>query len=148
VLKSVFSRGTDITDLRLAVNDRDQIRDVRIVITDRASEVGGLVETARKRPVANTGVLICSSEPGYRLRTSRRLRLTFTDQNGRWHVAGLPPGEYFAVASPAVDESDLGRPQRLSALQAVGTAFRVDSDSARATLTLQLASIVAAPSAR
>jgi hypothetical protein len=136
MLKSVRFHGSDITDLQLAVEDRELLRDVRIVITDRGGEVSGVVQNPRQRPLANTGVLVCANTPVFWLRTSRRSRITFTDQEGRWQVSGLPPGEYFAVAA-SIDESDLGRHDRLMALQARGTRFRIDSADARATLTLQ-----------
>jgi len=142
VLKSVSYRGKDITDVQLAVDEREQLHDVQIVITDVASEVSGLVQNARKLPAAGAGVLVCSSVPAMWMRTSRRMRVTYTDQQGRWTVAGLPPGEYFAVASPMIDESDLGRRDRIEALRAVGTPFRVDADDARPSLTLQVSPVV------
>jgi hypothetical protein len=144
VVKSIVYRGKDITDLVLPVDERDQFHDVRIVITDSGSEVSGVVRNPRDLPVANTGVLVCSKAPIFWMRTSRRARVTFTDQDGRWRVAGLPPGEYFAVASPMIDESALGRRDRLEALRSIGTPFRVDSDDARPTLTLQLNPLVPA----
>jgi protocatechuate 3,4-dioxygenase beta subunit len=148
IVKSVRYRGSDITDLQLTVDEREQLRDVRIVITDRSAEVSGVVQNPRKLPVANTGVLVCSEVPVFWMRTSRRLRVTYTDQNGRWRISGLPPGEYFAVASPMIDESDLGRPELLEALHTIGTPFRVDSDTARPTLTLQLVPMVPAAAIR
>jgi Carboxypeptidase regulatory-like domain len=144
VLESITHRGSDITDRQVAVEEREELRDVRIVITDVGSEVSGIVRNPRSLPVANTGVLVCSNVPAFWLRTSRRLRVTFTDQQGHWSVAGLPPGEYFAVASPMIDEGDLGRHDRLEALRAVGTPFRIDSDEARPTLTLQVNPVVPA----
>jgi hypothetical protein len=144
MVESIHYRGTDITDLKLPVNEREELRDVRIVITDRSGEVSGVVQNPRQLPVANTSVLVCSKMPVFWTRTSRRLRVTFTDQNGRWRVGGLPPGDYFAVASPLIDESDLGRHDRLAALQTIGTPFHVDSDAARPTVTLPLASVIPA----
>jgi protocatechuate 3,4-dioxygenase beta subunit len=144
VIKSVSYRGNDITDVQLAVDEREQLNDVRIVITDAASEVSGVVQNPRKLPAANTGVLVCATLPAYWMRTSRRLHVTYTDQNGQWSLRGLPPGEYFAVASPLVDESDLGRRERLAALATVGTPFRVESSDAHSTLTLQVNLLVPA----
>jgi hypothetical protein len=138
VLKTVLYRGSDITDLQLPIEGNEQLHDVRIVITDVAAVVSGVVENARRTPVANTGVLVCPKVPVFWVRTSRRMRVAFTDQQGRWSVAGLPPGEYFAVAAPFVDESDLGRHDRLEALKAMGTPFSIDSDASRPTLTLTL----------
>jgi hypothetical protein len=138
VVKSVSYRGKDITDAQLAVDEREQLHDVRIVLTDTAGEVSGVVQNPRKLPVADTGVLVCSKTQAFWMRTSRRMRVTFTDRDGRWRVVGLPPGEYFAVASPLIDESDLGRRERLEALASIGTPFRIDSDEARPALTLQV----------
>jgi hypothetical protein len=142
VLKSVRYRGTDITDLPLSVDERQQLHDVRIVVTDTTSEVTGVVLNPLKLPVANTTVLVCTQVPMFWARTSRRLQVAYTDQAGRWTVRGLPPGEYFAVAAPMVDESDLGRHDRLEALQAIGTPFRLETADAREQLTLQLTPVV------
>jgi hypothetical protein len=144
VVKSIHYRGKDITDLQLTVSEREQFRDVRIVITDATSEVSGVVRNPRDLPAPYTGVLVCSKAPVFWMRTNRRLRITSTDQNGRWSVAGLPPGEYFAVASPLIDEADLRRRDRLEALAAIGTPFRVDSDEAKPTLMLKVTPLVPA----
>jgi protocatechuate 3,4-dioxygenase beta subunit len=148
VLKSVTYRGSDITDVPLAVEERQRLRDIRIVISDAAAEVSGIVVNARKLPVASTGVLVGARVPVFWMRTSRRLRVTFTDQAGRWRIAGLPPGEYFAVAAPMVDHGDLGHRDRLEALAAAGTPFSLESDAARPRLTLQLTPVVPAAAAR
>jgi hypothetical protein len=148
VVKSVHYRGSDITDLQLPAEEREQFHDVRIVISDTGGVVNGTVENPRQRPVANVGVLVCPKVPLFWMRTNRRMRITFTDQQGRWSVAGLPPGEYFAVAGPAIHEGDLGRPDRLEALLKIGTPFRVAADGDHATLTLQVSPPVAAAAVR
>jgi hypothetical protein len=136
VLKSITHQGTDITDLQLDVAEKDYRRDVRITITDAASEVTGLVQNPRKLPIANAGVLIFARVPLFWMRTSRRMRIAYTDQEGRFSVLGLPAGEYLAVSTPSVDESDLGRRARLEQLQEVGVPFRLAADDARASVTL------------
>lgn len=136
VVKHITHRGTDITDLRLEFTEKDYRRDVRVTITDAGSEVTGIVQNARKLPVAHAGVLIFAKVPLFWMRTNRRMRIAYTDQDGRFSVAGLPAGEYVAVTSPSVDESDLGRRDRLEALQDEGVSFRLATDDARASVTL------------
>jgi Carboxypeptidase regulatory-like domain len=148
VLKSVALRGTDITDLELTVAERDQIHDVRITITDASSEVSGTVQNARNLPAANTGVMVFSKVPLYWLRTNRRMRVTYTDRDGRFSVPGLPAGEYLAVASATIDEADLGHRERLEALQAYAVPFRLATDDGHATVTLHVAPAIAPPAAR
>jgi hypothetical protein len=135
VLKSVTYRGTDITDLQLEVTDEYR-RDVRVTITDAASEVTGIVQNPRKVPVAHAGVLVFAKVPLFWMRTNRRMRIAYTDQDGRFTLTGLPAGEYVAVTSPTVDESDLGRRDRLEALQETGVRFRLTSDESRASVTV------------
>lgn len=136
VLKSITHQGADITDLQLDFGEKEYRRDVRVTITDAASEVTGIVQTPRKLPVAHAGVLIFARVPLFWMRTNRRMRIAYTDQDGRFSVSGLPAGEYVAVTSRSVDESDLGRRERLEALQDEGVLFRLPTDDARASVTL------------
>src|SRR6202022_101719 len=96
------------------------------------------VQNARNLPVANTGVLVFPPGPLVWMRTARRMRVAYTDREGRFSISGLPGGEYLAVASLAVDESDLGRHDRLLAWQRVATPFVLASDEARATVKLPI----------
>jgi hypothetical protein len=147
VLKSVTLHGADITDLELDVAERQQFHDVRITITDAGSEVSGIVQNARDLPVANMGVMVFAKVPLFWMRTNRRMRMTYTDREGRFSVPGLPAGEYLAIASASIDQSDLGRPDRLHALQPLAVPFRLASDSDHATVTLRVAPQPMTPSA-
>jgi hypothetical protein len=139
-LKSVIYQGIDITDRKFRITGREEFRDVRVTITDVMGQVSGVVQNARNLPVANTGVLIFSSNPLFWMRTNRRMRVAYTDREGRFTMTGLPAGEYLAVASQAVDESDLGRHERLLSWQPLATTFEIASDEARATVTLSIVS--------
>ena len=146
VVKTVMLHGSDVTDLEVPVAERDQLHDLRITIAEAASEVSGIVQNARNVPIANMGVMVYPKVPLFWRRTSRRMRVTFTDRDGRFSVPGLPAGEYLAVASSTIDETDFGHRERLQALQAYAVPFRLATDDARATVTLHIAPILA-PSA-
>ena len=137
-LKSVVYQGADITDTPIEATEKQSMRGVRVTITDAASEVTGTVTSARRAPVADAGVLVFARVPLFWLRTNRRMRVAYTDLKGRFSVAGLPAGEYVAVASPAVDESDLGRRDRLEAWAGVATPFRLDTDQSTVDVPLQI----------
>ena len=138
VLKSIVFRGSDITDRPLDVNVAEQLRDVRIAITDESSLVQGIVRTPRDEPAAHTGVLLFSQVPLFWMPANRRMRAAYTDADGRFSVPGLPAGEYVAIAATSADAGDLGRPDRLREFQAKGVAFRLVSDGARADVKLQV----------
>ena len=138
VVDAVSYRGNDITDVQFDVVHRDEFRDVRVTITDVSREISGVVRNARDLPVANTGVLIFPRVPLFWARTNRRMRIAYTDRAGNFTLPGMPAGEYLAVASLAVDESDLGRRDRLLAWEPLATRFVLSANDTRATLTLPL----------
>jgi hypothetical protein len=142
VVKEILYGGSPITDRVLDVNEQEQVRGVRITINDLCSEVAGVVQDKRNRPVANAGVLVFSPSPLHWMRTSRRMRVAYTDDRGRFSITGLPAGEYLAVASMEINEGALGRHDRLRALQPLGTAVRLATDDALATVTLQLVAAI------
>jgi len=145
VLKSVIYKGNDITDRKFRVTGREELRDVRVTITEVMGQAAGVVQNARNLPVANTGVLIFPAADLFWMRTNRRMRIAYTDRDGRFTVTGLPAGQYLAVASLGVDESDLGRRERLTGWQPLATPFQIASDDDRATLTLSIVSQPASP---
>jgi hypothetical protein len=145
VVKSVVYRGTDIVDREIDVVEKQHLRDVRITISDASSTVTGTVHNARRLPVANAGVVVFSSVPLFWTRTGRRVKIAYTDGEGRFSLAGLPAGDYVAVASMWIDEGDLGRRDRLRALQPEGVRFRLDRDDSQANITLQVASAPPVP---
>jgi len=138
VLKSVVYQGSNITDTPIEAAEKQSFRGVRVTITDVASAVTGTVTNARRAPVADAGVLVFARVPLFWMRTNRRMRVAYTDPAGRFSVTGLPAGEYVAVAAPAVDESDLGRRDRLEAWASVATPFRLATDQSTAEVQLQI----------
>jgi hypothetical protein len=148
VLKSVMLHGADVTDLEVPLTPFEQIHDLRVTITDAGSDVSGVVQNASNLPVADIAVMVFSKVPLFWLRTNRRMRVTYTDREGRFSVPGLPAGEYLAVASESIDERDLGRRDRIQALQRYAVPFRLAADDAKATVTVHLAPATPMPAAR
>jgi hypothetical protein len=121
VVKNVTSRGQDVSDAGLEADARQRFENVRIVITDAATDVSGSVRDARGRPVADAIVLVIPLSQQFWQRSSRRFGLLHTDPDGRFRIRGLPEGEYRAVASLDVDESDAFRVPVLDRLSEAGT---------------------------
>ncbi len=133
VLKSVTYRGQDITDAGLDISGRQQrFEDVRVAITDVASEVSGVVRDSAGAVVPDATVLIVPLSDQFWTRTSRRLGVLRTDAGGRYRLRGLPAGEYRAVASIEMDESEAYRPGLLRNFREVGTALSLKNLEERA----------------
>ena len=135
VVQSVLLRGRDIADVGFEVGEGQQLRGARIVITDRTSELTGRVRDAG-RPVPDAAVLVYSVTPQFWVHTHRRMRMTRTDDDGEFSLGGLPPGDYLAIASGAIDEEDLGRRQLLESIRTISLPFSIPTPDARVTLEL------------
>lgn len=132
VLKRVVYRGRDITGLPLRLGPGDLVRDLRLTITDRVTRVNGTVRDERGSPVADALVIVLPPSSAHWTRGSRRFRTVRTDAAGRYEIPGLPPGEYFAVASIHLEERDAYRREAIDPLLAAAVPFAVAEDSVRA----------------
>ena len=150
IVSSITYQGGNIADLALPVEDRETYHDVRVLLSDDGSVVSGTVVSGGRQPVADVGVLVFPRTPLFWLRTSRRLRVAYTDAAGRFEVAGLPAGDYLAVASATIDPSDLGRRDRLQQLEPLAVPFVLATGSGRVNvaLTVTAAAQALAPAGR
>jgi hypothetical protein len=141
VVKSVTYRGQDITDAGIDISGRQQrFDDVRVVVTDVASELSGIVRDQAGAAVPDATVLIVPLSEMFWTRTGRRLGVLRTDAAGRYRVRGLPAGEYRAVASLEMDESEAYRPGLLRNFREIGAVLSLKPLEQRA-LDLSLSSM-------
>ncbi len=143
VLKRVTYRGQDITDLTFDVDAGEELRDVRVTITDAATDLSGVVRDGGGREMADAIVLLIPSSPQFWTRMSRRFGLLRTDAGGRYRIRGLPAGEYRALATFDIDESEATRRDLLQELVARAVPVSL-KDRERRALDLTLVSLAAA----
>lgn len=140
VIKQILWRGRNITDTPIDVEAREALDDVRIVLTDVANDISGVVLDARGRPAPEALVVVIPVVPAFRVRTSRRFALRYADGQGRYRVRGLPAGDYRAVASLELDESEVYRKELLEEFFDRGAPLMLAEHQAR-TLDLRLTSL-------
>jgi hypothetical protein len=143
IVKSVVSRGQDITDVGLDADARQRFDHVKITLTDRATELSGVVLDAAGTAVPDAVVLVIPLAQQFWHRTSRRFGLLRTGSDGRFKIRGLPEGEYRALASLDVDEAVAFHTPVLERLSDAGTPVTLTGVDAR-VLDLTLTSTVSA----
>lgn len=104
-LKSVRYDGKDIIDTGLELSDGRDIEGIEIVLTNRQQVVTGSVTNSKGEPVLDAAITFFPQNPDEWSGPSRRMGGARPDQNGRYSVRTLPPGDYFAVASEGADMS-------------------------------------------
>ncbi len=138
-VKTVLLHGRDVTDRPFDVDGDQPLRDVRITLAQRFSEVTGRVLDARNAPARDVCVIVFSSSPQFWIPGGQRVRVVKTDDDGRFAVRGLAAGGYLAVARPAQTEWWIRKAKELEALRAAATEVTLSSDEAKATVDLRLA---------
>jgi hypothetical protein len=114
-LKAVFHGGDDVTDTGVDFVPGRSVEDLQIVVTQKTTELSGLVTDDRNRPVVDSTVVIFPANRerwGY---LSRYLRTVRPDTEGRYNVKSLPPGEdYLIIAVQNLESGQGGDPEFLA----------------------------------
>lgn len=102
MLKSVIVDGRDIIDTPLEVRSSQKISGVSLLFTDNLAEINGTVTNGQGMPVTEYTVLAFPADPSLWRPGARQIMTARPDQNGKFQIRGLPPGDYFlATVDPA-----------------------------------------------
>ena len=122
MLKGATLGGRDVLDEPIDLSD--EIRDVRLTVTDRISELSGRVIDAADKPSRDDLVLVFSADKRHWWPGSRRTRMVRPDAKGVYKVRPLPPGPYIVtVVTDPIPENDL--PAKLPGLAGTGTRVTI-----------------------
>ncbi len=106
-LQTVYYRGRDITDTPLALGKGEQVRNIRLVLTDRITKLTGAVRDENQEIVTDYTVVALPANELLRRPRGRHVRLVYPDVNGQYQIQGLPAGLYLVAAVDEINESDL-----------------------------------------
>jgi hypothetical protein len=105
-LKSVLVGGQDVTDQPVELKPGQNVDNVTIVLTDRATEVTGTVRDAKNAPAPAVTVIAFSTDQQYWRAQSRHIEAVRTDATGTFRLRALPPGDYFLVTDEGVEQGE------------------------------------------
>src|SRR5688572_18141396 len=95
MVKSVLLDGDDVTDSPFDLAGRTAA--LRVVMTDRVTSLSGTVQSDRTRRDHN--VIVFADDATKWTSPTRFVRAIRADNDGRFQVRGLPPGERYLVAA-------------------------------------------------
>jgi hypothetical protein len=139
-LKAVLVAGEDVTDTAYEFRSAQVLDDVRVVLTDRLTELSGMVTDDAGRPRADYVLVVLPAEPREGLAASRYTRMVRPDQQGRYRVRGLPPGRYVVTAVESLEQGGEWNPEFQARARDAGRAVTLE-EGERLALDLKMSSI-------
>jgi protocatechuate 3,4-dioxygenase beta subunit len=102
-LKSVTINGRDTIDTPIDLRSGQKLADLTLVFTDKLTQITGTVTSEQGTAVTDYTVLAFPTDDRLWRPQSRHIMTARPDQNGKYQIRGLPPGEYYmAMVDPAV----------------------------------------------
>ncbi|TAK17180.1 MAG: carboxypeptidase regulatory-like domain-containing protein [Acidobacteria bacterium] len=122
---SAVSQGIDTLDVPLSVSPSVDVSDLAVSITDRLTEISGLVTDAAGRPVPEYSVMVFSQDRNLWSSPRRFSGAVRISTDGKYRVAGLPPGAYFLAVVTDVDPLQSTDPTFLEQLMTGAVSIRL-----------------------
>jgi protocatechuate 3,4-dioxygenase beta subunit len=136
-LKQVTLAGEDITDAASALRLSETVQALRLVLTDRVTDVSGDVTNARGQAVKDFVVVIQPVREMEPIGLQRFLQTVRPDQGGRFRARALPPGEYIATAVESLEQGREWDPDYRPMLRDAGERFSIkEGESLKLSLKL------------
>jgi hypothetical protein len=122
-VKAIVHDGRDIADVPVDLKSGETLAGVDIVVSNRVTTVSGQLLDDKGAPLVDGTVILFSDDPTKWGDMSRWVRAVRPDQQGRYQIQGLPPGDYLAVAVDYVEDGAWYEADYLDAIR--GHATRV-----------------------
>ena len=136
-LKSVVASNQDVTDSGINFKPGESISGVQVVLTAKASGVGGSVSDARNQPVTDYAAVIFAEDSSKWGFMSRYIVMARPDKQGAFQVKQLPAGHYLAIAVDYIEDGEQTNPETLERLRSQATPFALEEGDQK-TLALKV----------
>jgi hypothetical protein len=136
-LKSVELNGRNLADDPIDVRHGETLNGVRVVLTNRPTQVRGGLLDEKQQPAEGTVVIFPEDTSRWR-EDSRTIRSARPDQHGEFSIKGLPAGKYLIAAVDYVQDGQWYDPEFLADLRPRAERLSLaEAESKRIDLTVK-----------
>jgi hypothetical protein len=122
-VKAVLVDQTDITHVGADAARLGGDAVIRVIMSDKSTEVAGAVRDGRGQTVADATVVLLPQEAMAGLSGSQFTRRVRSDDSGSFTVRGLPAGRYVAAATETLGPGEEWNPALQQRIRAAGQSF-------------------------
>lgn len=125
-IRSVRLSGADLTDSGLEIKANEEISALEVELTNKLTTITGLVTNARGDAVKDYTAIVFAQDPARWAGNTRHVSQGRPDQDGRFKINGLPPGDYYIVALDRVEAGEAGDPEFLERVRTKASRLSLD----------------------
>ena len=122
-IRSVRVGGVDVTDKGIEFKPNEDLDGIEVELTNKVTSVNGLVTDSRGDPVKDYTAFAFSQDKDKWTPTSRYRATGRPDQDGRFKMPTLPPGDYYIVAIDKIEPGQDTDPDFLESIRSRATIF-------------------------
>jgi hypothetical protein len=132
-LKAVYINGQDITDTPMEFPAGQTVGGMQIVLTKKITALTGQVTDASGNPVLDATVVAFPANEQLWTFQSRFIRAARPDQDGKYHLTGLPgAADYLVVALQGLEDGQAGDPEFLASIKELATEIELAEGESKA----------------
>jgi Carboxypeptidase regulatory-like domain len=135
-VKAILHDGRDLADTPIEMKSGEVLTGVQVVVSNRVTTISGQLVDDKGAPLQDGTVIVFADEPSKWWDDSRWVRAVRPDQQGRYQIQGLPPGDYLAVAVDYVEDGIWNDADYLESIRRHGQRVTLGEAAAR-TLALK-----------
>lgn len=139
-VKAILQEGRDVTDAVLEMKSGEEMTGLHVIVTERVTSVSGQLVDDKGAAQSDGTVIVFANEQEKWSEDSRWVRTVRPDQQGRYQIRGLPPGEYLAIALDYVEDGMWNDPEYLESIRRDAQKLTLRESEAR-TISLKLTTI-------
>ena len=129
-VKKVSIAGNDFTDVPIDFSTGD-VNGIEVLLSNRQSEVAGQVTDLRGAVAGDATVVIFPAESEKWTARRRYIEAARPDQQGRYHIEGLPAGRYLAIALDYLEDGEEQNPELLKEWAGMATSVTLGDGEKR-----------------
>jgi hypothetical protein len=135
-LKAILAGNDDIADTGIDIGSVGDAR-LRVVLTDKTTEITGTVRDAAGAPVTEFVVVVLPEAAVDAAAAPRYTRAIRSDQKGSFQLRALPAGRYVVAAVPGLEPGSEWDPSFQATIRSAARRFTLE-DGQSLALTLEL----------
>ena len=136
-VRSVRVNGVDVTDAGIEFKPNEEISGVEVELTNKLTTISGLVTNSRGEASKDYTAIVFAQDKDKWAGNSRYQSMGRPDQDGRFKIMGLPPGEYYIIAVDRVEPGQQGDPDFLESVRSRATSLSLNEGETK-TVDLRL----------